>query len=123
MSEFNQDLFLEKVQKSVDLIQFSEQLKDDQIQPFSSVGFDESKKEAEEIIQRQDIKQLICSSLTQATDDAYEMAKTITPILIVPILAETIVMPLNPILFGWVAILIARAGLAGFCDNSDVKPS
>ncbi len=117
MSDFNPDLFLKKVQESVDLIQFSEQLKDEQIQPFGSVGFAASQKEAEKIIQRQDFKQLICSSLTKVTDDAFEISKMMTPILIGAVLAETIVMPLNPILFGWVAILIARSGLAGFCTG------
>ncbi len=119
MSNINPDTFLKKVQKSIDLIQFSEQLNTEDIQPYGSVGFNESKKEAEAIIQRREFKQLVCSSLTKATDDAFEIANTMTPILIGAIIAETIVMPLNPILFGWLAVLIARSGLAGFCDDSE----
>ena len=121
MSNIDPDIFLKKVKESIDLIQFSEQLNETQIQPFASVGFTESKKEAEEIIQRQDVKKAICFSLTKATDDAFEIANTMTPILIGAILAETVVMPLNPILFGWIAVLIARAGLASFCENYKIK--
>lgn len=123
VENFDEQAFQRKVLMAVDSISSAKSLEQSELvtaEPeqeirASSTGFQESENEAEKIVSRQDIKKLICPALEKFTDDAGKIATNITPILISAIIAETIVMPLNPILFGWIAVVIARAGVAGIC--------
>ncbi|MEB3177634.1 MAG: hypothetical protein VKL59_01110 [Nostocaceae cyanobacterium] len=110
--------FHQQVLKAVELISFSESVDESQPKAFSS-GFEESKKEAEEILARQDIKAILCPALKNITNDAYDLANAITPLLFGAVIAGTIVVPLNPVFFGWVAIVIAKAGAASLCQGYD----
>lgn len=122
---FDEQAFQKKVLTAVDLISSAKSLEKSELvtsEPeqeirASSTGFQESENEAEKTVSRQDIRKLICPALEKGADDAGNIATTITPILIGAIIAETIVMPLNPILFGWLAVVIARAGVASICTD------
>jgi hypothetical protein len=118
--QFELETFQQQVKKAVELISFSENLDESQPQAFSS-GFEESKKEAEEILQRQDIKAILCPALKNITNDAYDLANAITPLLFGAVLSGSIVIPLNPVFFGWMAIVIAKAGAAGLCHDYETK--
>ncbi len=114
--KFNVDAFHEQVLKAIDLIEFSENLQPGQSVPYSS-GVEEFKKEAESTVQRPDMKKYICPALKTVTDNAVEVANAITPGLVAGVLAGTILIPLNPILFGWMALIIAKAGVASLCAD------
>lgn len=75
------------------------------------------KTEATKLIIKKDIRKYLCPALQTASNDAYDIAKIITPILIPLILAGTIAIPLQPILFSHLAITIARMGIASLCDD------
>lgn len=119
--EFNLDDFQLQVLKAVEVISFSENLEPGRIQPYSSSGFQESKKEAQEIVERRDIKQYICPALKTVTDNTVEVANAITPALVTGVLAGTLAIPLNPILFGWIAVVIVKAGVSSLCADYDSK--
>jgi CobQ-like glutamine amidotransferase family enzyme len=112
--------FQEQVQKAIDVILFAENLDPEQVQPYSS-GFEASKQEAEKYVARQEVKQTICQSLQALTGDIFEIANGITPVLVGAIVAGQITMPLNPLLFGWIALLLFRTGVKTFCaeDSKD----
>ncbi|NES81300.1 MAG: hypothetical protein F6K10_07750 [Moorea sp. SIO2B7] len=114
--EFDAEKFQEQVLKAVEIISFSERLDPDEVRPQSS-GFRESKKEAEEMLKRNDIKQIICPALTTIAGEGVEFAKQITPVLVGAVLAGTITMPLTPFLFAWMALAIAKAGAATICAD------
>lgn len=87
------------------------------IQSYSSHGFQELRNEAEQQSQRQDIRKLICPALKSVSDDVNEIAKVIVPLLAGAALGGTLIIPLNPILFGWIALIIARSGIATICTE------
>lgn len=72
-------------------------------------------EEAKGIIHRKSLRQYLCPALQSVSNDANEVAKVIVPVLIPLILAGTIVISLNPVLFGWLAIIIAKMGVSSFC--------
>lgn len=77
----------------------------------------ESSEKAQEIVARTDIKQLICPALQSGAYDAVELTKKIGPILIGASLAGTIAIPLNPMIFAIISLIIVRMGIEGFCQN------
>jgi hypothetical protein len=118
--KINLDAFQQQVQNAVELISFSENLEPLQPRPYSS-GFEESKKEAEQIVKRKDIKQIICPALTNVANDTANVVNAITPGLVTAVLAGTLAIPLNPVLFGWIAVVIFKAGVASICTGYDSK--
>ncbi len=77
---------------------------------------------APQIVTRPDVKAYLCPALKSGTNDVYDIAKTITPILVPMILAGTIAIPLNPVLFAASAVVIARMGVASFCSDHRGEP-
>ncbi|MEH2026327.1 hypothetical protein [Nostoc sp.] len=120
-NEFNIHEFQEKVLKAVEVISYSEKLTSDIIQPQSTDGFEKSKQEVEEALKSKDIKKRICPALKSVTDEASNIANAITPVLVGAVLGGTLVIPLNPIFFGWMAVVIAKAGAAALCADYDSK--
>lgn len=120
---FDVEGFQKKVLKAIDLIISSEQfeklnnLPEETIQSYSSSGFEKFKNEATEQSQRQDVRKLICPALQCVTNDVNEIAKVIVPLLAGAVIAGTLIIPLNPILFGWIALVIARSGVATICSD------
>ncbi|MBR8836925.1 MAG: hypothetical protein DSM106950_23700 [Stigonema ocellatum SAG 48.90 = DSM 106950] len=116
--EFNIDIFREQVIKAIELISFSESLDESQIKAYSS-GSEKSKEEAEQIVRRKDIKEYICPGLKSLTNDTFNIANTIIPVLVGAILSGTLMIPLDPMLFGWITVAIAKAGTASLCNDYD----
>jgi hypothetical protein len=73
--------------------------------------------EAQTMVQRKEIKKYLCPALLTVSSDSMDIAKVITPILTGASLAGTIQIPLTPILFGMIAIVIARSGIATICNE------
>ena len=78
---------------------------------------EEARTLATKIIIKRDVRKYLCPALQTASNDAYDIAKIITPILIPFILAGTIAIPLQPLLFSHLALSIARMGIASLCDD------
>lgn len=107
--------FQEEVQNMIGTIQYFENLPPEEPLAFDS-GFETSKNKAENYINQPTIKQRICEAITSINNDLFEINRTITPVLVGAILAETIVMPLNPIIFAWIVLLVSRAGIKQYCN-------
>lgn len=114
VNNIDSDSFQEQVIKAVEIISFSENLDQSQVRAFSD-GFEETKREAEEIVEKGNVKNIICEAIKSPVDDVVELAQQITPALVGAILAESILIPLNPIIFGWIALLIFKMGINAYC--------
>ncbi|BAZ51222.1 hypothetical protein NIES4103_38710 [Nostoc sp. NIES-4103] len=118
LENFNIDTFQQQVIKAVELISFSESLDKSQIRAFSG-GSEKLQHEAEQLVQRKDVRQYICPALQSLTNDTFEIANKILPILIGAVLAGTLMIPLDPMFFGWIIVAIAKAGTASLCTDYD----
>jgi hypothetical protein len=78
-------------------------------------------QQAEELVKRKDIRARLCPALTTASDDAFEIAKIITPILVPLGLAGTIALPLTPLFIAAGALVIARIGISALCADYPKK--
>ena len=78
-------------------------------------------KQAEEIVENRSIKSYLCPALQCVSDDAFEIAKIIIPILVSLSLAKTITVPLDSLLFALIPLSIARMGIASLCDKNVEK--
>jgi hypothetical protein len=72
-------------------------------------------EQARELTVKEDIRKYLCPALKSVSDDAFEIAKVITPILLSLSLAGTIVLPLAPMLFANLAVVISKMGVAALC--------
>jgi hypothetical protein len=81
----------------------------------------ETAKEAKKLLERKDIRHYICPALQSISKDAYDIGKTIAAILIPLALAKTILIPLDPIVFGLMAIMISKMGIASLCADYENK--
>jgi 7-cyano-7-deazaguanine synthase in queuosine biosynthesis len=75
----------------------------------------EAAVQAEKLVSQKDIGQYLCPALQTVADDAFDIAKVVTPILVPMVLAGTISIPLNPLFFATIALVIARMGVASLC--------
>ena len=79
--------------------------------------YDEKQKAEEELRKNKDLKRIICPVLIDVVDDASDIANAITPILVGAVVAGTLLIPLNPIFFGWLAVVIAKGGTKAICAD------
>ena len=79
-----------------------------------------SDRKAEELVKQQEVRERICAAVQSITDDVFEIAKLVTPILVGLVVSGVMVIPLVPPLLASVALVIGRMGIASLCrDNSD----
>ena len=74
-----------------------------------------------EVVARKDIRAYICPPLQSLSNDAYDIAKVITPILIPLVLAGTLAIPLQPLIFSHISLILARMGVAALCEDYNKK--
>lgn len=74
-------------------------------------------KDAHQIIQQPNVRQRLCAALLSGTGDAFDIGKTLVPILIPLSLAGTIAVPVTPVVVAAVALTIARMGVGAFCTE------
>jgi hypothetical protein len=73
---------------------------------------------AQRIVKRKSVRKYLCPALKSVSNDAFEIAKVIIPIL-AP-LSQSVKIPLDPLLFATIAIVIAKVSIAGLCaDHND----
>lgn len=76
-----------------------------------------SLQQAKDLVTRKDIRKYLCPALQTVANDAFEISKVITPILVGLVIAGTIVIPLIPVLIASMALVIARMGISGLCAD------
>ena len=79
--------------------------------------FKEALLKAEHLVKEPQIKKLICSTLLSITGDVFEYSKILTPLLMGAILAKTIVMPIDSLIFAGIAIVVSKAGVSTICKG------
>lgn len=77
----------------------------------------EKQKAEDELRENKDLKRIICPVLIDVMDDASFIANAITPLLVEAVLLGTLLIPLNPIFFGWLAVVIAKGGTKAICAD------
>ena len=78
-------------------------------------------QQVEKLIARPDIRKYLCPALKSVSNDAFEIAKIITPILLGLIIAGKIVIDIEPLIFAAISIFIARGGIASMCEGYGPK--
>jgi hypothetical protein len=74
-------------------------------------------KQAQKVLENRTFRKLLCPVLKSISTDAFDIAKIATPILLSLSLSHTITLPLLPTAYAAVAVLIARMGVAEWCEN------
>ena len=77
-------------------------------------------KKAKELLRQEYIIKILCPPLKSVSNDAFEIAKIITPILVSLFLSGTIQLPLLPPLLSTIAILIAKMGASSLCPKENL---
>jgi hypothetical protein len=79
----------------------------------------ENAQKAKELLARADIRaNYLCPALNKVSDNSFEIAKTLTPTLLMLHTTKVIVVPLGPLFIAIVAMMAANAGIASLCRNS-----
>lgn len=78
-------------------------------------------QEASNLLAKEDIRKRVCPALKSATDDVFVISKAVTPVLVGCVVAGTISIPLNPVLFAAIAVVIARMGISALCAGFITK--
>jgi hypothetical protein len=83
---------------------------------------EETAREAKSLLKRKDIlAKNICPALSRVTDDAFSIARSVSPVLTTLAITGTVAIPLNPLFVALVAIMLARMGVATVCRESGSK--
>ncbi|MGK7942683.1 MAG: hypothetical protein AB4062_21495 [Crocosphaera sp.] len=79
------------------------------------------KSKAKEIIKNNYLRQYICKFLPDANNDIFELAKMITPALIIisSNANNNISIPYEPLIYAWIIFLIFKTGIKNFCSNDN----
>jgi len=70
---------------------------------------------AKAVIKRETLRKHICAALEKASDDIFEIAKIITPLLIGLVSSGIVQMNLTPLLVAAIAFAVSRIGVASLC--------
>lgn len=105
--------FQTQVKAAQDVILHFEQLPENSVVAFSG-GSELAKHEAENIMNQPVVKERICVSLQSISHDLDEITKKSTE-AVWAIALTGVFIPQNPLLYGWIGILIYRATVKGFC--------
>lgn len=74
---------------------------------------------AKQLLQRKAILQkYICPALKRASNDSFDIAKALIPVLVALSLAGTIVISLNPVFVALLSLMIARMGVSSICGDT-----
>jgi len=70
---------------------------------------------ATQLLRQRRLNTALCKALHSVAHDVFEIAKTITPLLISLNLAGLTTIPVNPLLFATIAMTIYRMGISALC--------
>ncbi len=65
------------------------------------------------------VRRYLCPALRSASDDAFDIAKVLTPLLGSLSLAGVVALSLDPLIFAALSLLIARMGVASLCAEKE----
>jgi hypothetical protein len=80
-----------------------------------------SREKAEELLRHKDIRAYLCPSLQTVSGDIFTVANTVAQVLAPLTIAGALSIPLVPILFASMGILIVRIGIANICVDYDKR--
>lgn len=78
---------------------------------------EEKLSEAKIILKKEKIMQVICPKLHFVANNAADISNVITPIIAGAVIAGSITIPLNPLLFAAIAVVISRSSISVICAN------
>ena len=79
--------------------------------------FELATNESIRILHDRGIKKHICAMLKSVTDDTFEVSKILISVLLPLSISGTVLIPINPIIYGFISIVISRMGIALYCKN------
>jgi len=74
-----------------------------------------NQRKAAEVLSRDDVKRIFCTSLGTITDDAFEIAKAMVPVLVPLSLSGVLTIPVQAWLYACMGVTIARIGVRNIC--------
>jgi hypothetical protein len=77
--------------------------------------------QAKAIVKTRDLRKHLCGALHSISNDTFEIAKVVTPVLITLVLSGVITIPLSPLLFASLATIISKMGVSALCADYDIK--
>jgi hypothetical protein len=80
-----------------------------------------AKRDAEVLIRQGSVLERLCPTLRTVSGDLGAVAKAITPILLPLAIGPQAVIPLTPLAFGAVAVVVVRAGVSAICPERKSK--
>lgn len=81
----------------------------------------DTEQTAKKLTKWEDIKSNLCLSLQSVSDDIFDVTNTTVSVLAPLSIAGTLAIPLQPMLWGWVILIISRVGIKNFCRGCDQK--
>lgn len=70
---------------------------------------------ASDVLKRKNVRELLCPALKSVTDDVFDISKSVTPVLTGCVVSGVISIPLTPVIFAAVAVVIVRMSVASLC--------
>jgi hypothetical protein len=64
-----------------------------------------------------DLVSQICASMNRISNDLFDLAKSVTPVLVTLSLTGVLTVPAEPVALAVIAIAVARMGVASLCDE------
>ena len=80
-----------------------------------------AKRDAEVLIKQESVLDRLCPTLRTVSGDLGTVAKAITPILLPLAIGPQAVIPLTPLAFGALAVMVVRAGVSAICPEYNSK--
>ena len=103
------------------ILHFEQLLEDkDTVIAFSS-GSALARSDAENILADPTTKQKLCAGLESVSEDLDKITEKVTNELWLMVIAGTVFIPQNPVLYAWAGILVYRATVKMFCYGVCVK--
>ncbi|MDJ0901575.1 MAG: hypothetical protein QNJ55_22485 [Xenococcus sp. MO_188.B8] len=80
-----------------------------------------SEEKAKQLLNRKDIIAYLCPALQTVSNDVFAIGNTISQVIVPLVIAQTLSVPLVPILIASMAMLIMRLGISTLCANYNSK--
>lgn len=80
-----------------------------------------SQQKAEKLIKRKDVRDYLCPALQTLSGDTSTFGNTATQVLLAAVMAGQLSIPLVPVLFASIALVVSRMGIATLCADYDKK--
>lgn len=72
---------------------------------------------SQEVVQKNEVMDKLCPALKSISDDLKEISKVVVGVLLPLSLAPNLLIPLNPIIYSGIALIVFRAGVSSICEE------